>query len=78
MELKFEVNEQEIVDKVSEKFKDDFISKSVIEGIKKEIEAKAREREFYLDIGHPHDGLYEALEIIEKHISGKEQDESSD
>ena len=41
-----------------------------IEDIKAEIEAKAKEREFYLDSGHPYDGLYEALEIIDKHCGG--------
>jgi len=40
----------------------------VIEDIKREIEEKAKEREFYLDSGHPHNGLYEALEIIDKHL----------
>jgi hypothetical protein len=46
----------------------------VLDKIRAEIEAKAKERELYLDMGHPHDGLYEALEIINKHISGKEQE----
>lgn len=41
--------------------------------IKAEIEAKAKERRFYMDSGHPYDGLYEALEIIDSYISGKEQ-----
>lgn len=47
---------------------------SAIEDIKAEIEAKAKEREFYLDAGHPYNGLYEALKIIDKHISGKESE----
>ena len=47
---------------------------SAIEDIKAEIEAKAKEREFYLDAGHPYNGLYEALKIIDKHISGKENE----
>jgi len=46
----------------------DYIHRSVIEDIKQEIEEKAKEREFYLDSGHPHNGLYEALEIIDKHL----------
>ena len=46
----------------------------VLEGIKAKIEAKAKEHRFYMDSGHPYDGLYEALEIIDKHISGKEQE----
>lgn len=41
-----------------------------IDAIKAEIEAKAKEREFYLDSGHPYDGLYEALKIIDKHCGG--------
>ena len=47
------------------------IPMSVIEDIKAEIEAKAKERKIYLDAGHPYEGLYEALEIIDKHISEK-------
>ena len=43
----------------------------VLGDIKAKIEAKAKERRFYMDSGHPYDGLYEALEIIDKHISGK-------
>lgn len=46
----------------------------VLGEIKEEIEAKAKEREFYLDSGHPYNGLYEALDIIDSHISGKESD----
>jgi len=48
----------------------DYIHRSVIEDIKQEIEEKAKEREFYLDSGHPHNGLYEALEIIDKYTKG--------
>ena len=48
----------------------ELIDRKVIEDIKAEIEAKAKEREFYLDSGHPYDGLYEALSIIDKHIKG--------
>lgn len=44
-----------------------------IDDIKAEIRAKAKEREFYMDSGFPYEGLYEALKIIDKHISGKEQ-----
>ena len=44
-------------------------AQSVIEDIRAEIEAKAKEREIYLDAGHPHNGLYEALKIIDKYIA---------
>lgn len=44
------------------------------EDIRTEIEAKAKEREFYMDSGHPYEGLREAIEIIDNHI-GKEQEE---
>ena len=68
MELKFEVNTLEIVDKVLEKLKEDFIPKFVIEDIRAEIEHKTRMT------GDPSEchGLQIALEVIDKHTSGKE------
>ena len=67
MELKFEVNTREIVDKVLDIVKDEFIPKSVIEDIKAKIKEKADG-----SMGAIGDGLYDALEIIDKHISGKD------
>ena len=72
MELKFEVNEQEIVDKVLEIVKDEFIPKSVIEGIKAEINEVRKNA-----LGYPNweyaKGLETTLNIIDNHISGKEK-----
>ena len=42
---------------------------SVIEDIKAEIKEKAKEHIKYTDCGRRENGLYEALEIIDKHIS---------
>ena len=67
MELKFKVNTQEIVDKVLEMVKDEFIPKSVIEDIKAEIKEEADG-----SVGEIGDGLYYALDIMDKHISRKE------
>lgn len=65
MELKFEINEQEIVDQVLENIKDEFIPKSVIEDIKAEIKEEADS-----SMGEIGDGYYNALDIIDKHIGG--------
>ena len=62
MELKFEVNEQEIVDKVLEIVKDEFIPKSVIDEIKAEI----RQKQWHIDV----DSANQVIEIINKHIKG--------
>lgn len=84
MELKFEVDEQEIVDKVLDIVKDEFIPKSVIEDIKAEIrkphvidlgELYSRSNEGILQFGgEAYDkGIEYALFVIDKHTSGKER-----
>ena len=66
MELKFEVDEQEIVDKVLEIVKDEFIPKSVIE----EIIAEIMQYMFLNGFGSEYQD--DMRKIIEKHISRKE------
>lgn len=43
---------------------------SVIEDIKEEIREKINEHVRYTDYGRREDGLFEALEIIDKHVEG--------
>ena len=59
---------QDVIDNALNEIKDEFISKSVIEDIRAEIEHKTRMT------GDPSEyhGLQIALEVIDKHISGKE------
>ena len=71
MELKFEVNEQEIVDKVLEIVKDEFIPKSVIEDIKSEI--RSIQPKWHENAGK-HNCIDEVIKIIDKHVSGKESE----
>ena len=73
MELKFEVNTQEIIDKVLEKLKDDFIPKLVIEDIKAEIASARNALEVHGQMDEVH-ALNFAIQIIDKHISGKENE----
>ena len=49
--------------------KENYILRSVIEDIRKEIKEEADG-----SMGEIGDGLYDALEIIDKHISGKENE----
>ena len=69
MELKFEVNTQEIVDKVLERVKDEFIPKSVIEDIIAEI------MQYVFLNGFGSEYQDDIRKIIEKHISGKAESE---
>ena len=55
----------------------DAIPMSVIEDIKAEIKALAKEYDHYADTNRKY-GLWTALDIIDKHISGKEHDGNSD
>ena len=73
--------EQEIVDKVLESVKDEFIPKSVIEDIKAEIDAELKELNaisFYEASEHSKDAYYEIKQaiskIFDKYISGKEKE----
>ena len=69
MELKFEINEQEIVDQVLENIKDEFIPKSVIEDIIAEI------MQYMFLNGFGSEYQDDIRKIIEKHISRKAESE---
>lgn len=70
MEMKFEVNTQEIVDRVLERIKDEFIPKSVIEDIKADLISEYNNN---ADNWNYCAGIHKAIELIDNRISGKEK-----